>query len=251
MRVAEVLAGVTGGGFVVVNAVEYADLDVVVLGLLGVAAAGRSFLCRTGPSFVQALAGLNPRDPLGASDLWAAGRSGGHGLVVVGSHVGLTSRQVAVARGRGGLATVELDVAAVADAARRDGHVAEATRLVVAALDHSDVLLVTSRELRRGRTPLRVWRSREGCRPPSPRWSAGRFGQARLGRGQRRHHLARCGRTRPRHPARHGARPAVPRPGVGFRPLDAAPEVVSTPYVVFAGNVGDEATLASVIDRFR
>ena len=34
-------------------------------------------------------------------------------------------------------------------------------------------------------------------------------------------------------------------------PLDAAPEAVGTPYVVFAGNVGDETTLASVIDRFR
>ena len=148
---AELLAGVTGGGFVVVNAVEYADLDVVVLGLLEAAAAGRSFLYRSGPSFVQSLAGWDPRDPLRASDPWPAGHPAGHGLVVVGSHVGLTSRQVAVTRDRGGLAEVELDVAAVADPARRDGHVAEATRLVVSALDHSDVLLVTSRELRRGR----------------------------------------------------------------------------------------------------
>jgi uncharacterized protein YgbK (DUF1537 family) len=36
-----------------------------------------------------------------------------------------------------------------------------------------------------------------------------------------------------------------------FRPIDAAPEVVGTPYVVFAGNVGDETTLASVVDLFR
>jgi uncharacterized protein YgbK (DUF1537 family) len=36
-----------------------------------------------------------------------------------------------------------------------------------------------------------------------------------------------------------------------FRPLDAAPKAVGIPYVVFAGNVGDETTLASVIDRFR
>ncbi len=74
-RVAEILAGVTGGGFVVVNAVEYADLDVVVLGLLDAAAAGKSFLYRTGPSFVQALAGLDPQDPGSA----LAGRSGGAG----------------------------------------------------------------------------------------------------------------------------------------------------------------------------
>ena len=122
---AELLAGVTGGGFVVVNAVEYADLDVVVLGLLEAAAAGRSFLYRSGPSFVQSLAGLDPRDPLQASDIWPAGHPGGHGLVVVGSHVGLTSRQVAVARDRGGLAEAERAVATVADPARRDGHVAE------------------------------------------------------------------------------------------------------------------------------
>ncbi|HEY4792381.1 MAG TPA: four-carbon acid sugar kinase family protein, partial [Actinomycetes bacterium] len=114
-RVAELLAGVTGGGFVVVNAVEYADLDVVVLGLLEAAAAGRSFLYRSGPSFVQSLAGLDPRDPLRASDIWPAGHPGGHGLVVVGSHVGLTTRQV------------------------------------VSTLGRSEVLLFTSRDLLRGR----------------------------------------------------------------------------------------------------
>jgi uncharacterized protein YgbK (DUF1537 family) len=35
-----------------------------------------------------------------------------------------------------------------------------------------------------------------------------------------------------------------------FRPIEAAPEAVSTPYVVFAGNVGDDDTLADVIDLF-
>ncbi len=250
-RVAELLADVTGGRFVVVNAVEYADLDVVVLGLLRGAAAGRSFLYRSGPSFVQSLAGLDPRDPLQASDIWAPGRPGGHGLVVVGSHVGLTSRQVAVARDRGGLAEVELDVAAVADPARRDGHVAEATRLVVSALDHSDVLLVTSRELRRGRDAAEsleisrrvsaaVTEVVRGALPAKPAWVVAKGGITS-------HDVAVRGL---------GIRRATVLgqllPGLVsvFRPVDAAPEVVGTPYVVFAGNVGDETTLASVIDRF-
>src|SRR5215213_8965966 len=251
-RVAEVLAGVTGGAFVVVNAVEYADLEVVVLGLLDAEAAGRSFLCRTGPSFVQALAGLDPREPLGASDLWPARRPGGHGLVVVGSHVGLTSRQVAVARDRGGLAEVELDVAAVADPARRDGHVAEATRRVVSALAGSDVLLLTSRDLRRGRDAAEsleisgrvstaVTEVVRGALPAKPAWVVAKGGitshdVAVRGLGIRRAKV--LGQL---------------FPGLVsvFRPLDAAPEVVGIPYVVFAGNVGDETTLASVIDRFR
>jgi uncharacterized protein YgbK (DUF1537 family) len=251
-RVAELLAGVTGGRFVAVNAVEYADLEVVVGGLLKVEAAGRSFLCRTGPSFVRALAGLDPRDPLGAADLWADGRPGGHGLVVVGSHVGLTSRQVAVARDRGGLATVELDVAAVADPARRDGHVAEATRLVVVALEGSDALLLTSRDLRRGRdaaesleisrrVSVAVTEVVRGALPARPAWVVAKGGITS-------HDVAVRGL---------GIRRATVLgqlfPGLVsvFRPLDAAPEAVGVPYVVFAGNVGDETTLASVIDRFR
>jgi uncharacterized protein YgbK (DUF1537 family) len=251
-RVAGLLAGVTGGRFVVVNAVEYADLEVVVLGLLEVEAGGRCFLCRSGPSLVQALAGLDPREPLGASDIWPAGHPGGHGLVVVGSHVGLTSRQVAVALDRGGLAEVELDVAAVADPAPRDGHVAEATRLVVSALDHSDVLLVTSRELRRGRDAAEsleisrrvsaaVTEVVHGALPARPAWVVAKGGITS-------HDVAVRGL---------GIRRATVLgqlfPGMVsvFRPVDAAPEVVGTPYVVFAGNVGDETTLASVIDRFR
>jgi uncharacterized protein YgbK (DUF1537 family) len=251
-RVAEVLAGVTGGAFVVVNAVEYADLEVVVLGLLEAEAAGRSFLCRTGPSFVQPLAGLDPQGPLGASDIWAAGPPGGHGLVVVGSHVGLTSRQVAVARDRGGLAEVELDVAAVADPARRDGHVAEATRLVVSALDHSDALLVTSRELRRGRDAAEsleisrrvsaaVTEVVRGALAAKPAWVVAKGGITS-------HDVAVRGL---------GIRRATVLgqlfPGLVsvFRPVDADPEAVGSPYVVFAGNVGDETTLASVVDRFR
>ena len=35
-----------------------------------------------------------------------------------------------------------------------------------------------------------------------------------------------------------------------FRPIEAAPEAVGTPYVVFAGNVGDDDTLADVVDLF-
>ena len=36
-----------------------------------------------------------------------------------------------------------------------------------------------------------------------------------------------------------------------FRPTEADPRAVGIPYVVFAGNVGDERTLAEIVDRFR
>jgi uncharacterized protein YgbK (DUF1537 family) len=251
-RVTEILVGATDGSFVVVNAVEYADLDIVVLGLLEAEAASRSFLYRTGPSFVQALAGLEPKEPLRAADIWPAGHPGGHGLVVVGSHVGLTTRQVSVARERGGLAEIELEVAAAADPIRRDSHIADVTARVVAALAHSDVLLFTSRTLLRDRDPaasLEIARQVSaavievvrGALVAEPAWIIAKGGITS-------HDVAVRGL---------GIRRATVLgqllPGLVsvFQPVEAAPQVIGTPYVVFAGNVGDENTLASVIDLFR
>ena len=59
-----------------------------------------------------------PAGPLTAEQIWPAGRPGGHGLVVVGSHVGLTSRQVAKAQERGGLIEAELHVPTLLDPER-------------------------------------------------------------------------------------------------------------------------------------
>jgi uncharacterized protein YgbK (DUF1537 family) len=251
-RVAEILAGVSDAAFVVVNAVEYADLDVVVLGLLESEATGKSFLYRTGPSFAQALAGLDPQPPLQASDIWPSGHPGGHGLVVVGSHVGLTSRQVAVARERGDITEVELEVTAIADPARRDAHVRDVTTRVMSALAQSDVLLFTSRTLLRDTDPaasleiarnvstavIEVVRAAVAAKPA---WVVAKGGITS-------HDVAVRGL---------GIRRATVLgqllPGLVsvFQPVHALPEVVGTPYVVFAGNVGDETTLAYVIDLFR
>jgi uncharacterized protein YgbK (DUF1537 family) len=251
-RVTEILGDVNGGAFVVVNAMEYADLDVVVLGLLDAQTAGKSFLYRVGPSFPQPLAGLDPQPPLQSSDIWPNGHPSGHGLVAVGSHVGLTSSQLAVARERGGIVEVELDVPAITDPARRDWHVADATGRVVSALEHSDVLLYTSRRLLRDNDPaaslaiagqvstalIEVVR---GAVPSKPAWVVAKGGITS-------HDVAVRGL---------GIRRAIVLgqllPGLVsvFQPVEAAPEMVGTPYVVFAGNVGNEQTLAYVIELIR
>jgi uncharacterized protein YgbK (DUF1537 family) len=251
-RVAEILRGVSDGAFVVVNATEYSDLEVVVLGLQDAERSGRAFLYRTGPSFVRALAGLEPRDPLSADDIWPAGHPGGHGLVVVGSHVGLTCRQLEVARSHGQMTEVEMDVAAIADPVRRDAHVADITDRVVSALAQSDVLMFTSRALSRGADAadsLRISRAVStavvdvvrGARAAHPAWVIAKGGitshdVAARGLGIRRANVLGQMQT-----------------GIVsvLRPIEAAPEVVGIPYVVFPGNVGDETTLAYVVDVFR
>src|SRR3712207_95951 len=185
-------------------------------------------------------------------DIWPGGRPAGHGLVVVGSHVGLTSRQVAVARECSDITEVELEVPAVADPARRDAHVAEITDRVVAALTDSDVLLFTSRTLLRDADPgasLQIARQVStavtevvrGAVGAAPAWVVAKGGITS-------HDVAVRGL---------GIRRATVLgqllPGLVsvFRPVEALPQVVGTPYVVFAGNVGDETTLAHVINLFR
>ena len=250
-RVAEILGGVSGGAFVVVNATDYADLEIVVLGLLEVQERGKSFGYRCGPSFPRALAGLEPQGPLTAAQIWPTGRPGGQGLVVVGSHVGLTSRQVAKAQERGGLTETELHVPTLLDPERRDAHVAEIGRQVAEALATSDVMLFTSRTLMRGgdaddslaisRTvSTAVIEVVQAALAAHPAWVVAKGGitshdVAVRGLGIRRAEV--IGQL-------------FPGMVSVFRPIEAAPEAVGTPYVVFAGNVGDDDTLADVVDLF-
>lgn len=246
-RVREVLASAAGGAWVVVNATEYSDLETVARSVLDAEREGQSFLFRTGPSFVRALSGLGPRPPLRGAQIWAEGRRGsGHGLVVVGSHVGQTSRQVAALRARAGTTDIELDVPAVLGGG--PDVTAATARQVAAALAHSDVLLYTSRavvaagdaadSLTIARTVSaalsRIVRDALAARPA---WVVAKGGITSHdvmlhGLGIRRAEVA--GQL-------------FPGTISVFRPLDAAPEAVGMPYVVFAGNVGDDGTLAQVV----
>jgi uncharacterized protein YgbK (DUF1537 family) len=226
-RVGETLAK---GGWIVVNAEGYDDLDAVVR---GVRESGRTFLFRTGPSFVRSLAGIAPKDPLTADEL--AVRDG-QGLVVVGSHVGLTTRQVEAVEG---LREFELDV----DALDPEGVGAQ----VREALATEDVLVYTSRTLKSGgletarEVSKAVTQVVAAALDAKPAWVIAKGGitshdVAVEGLGIRRATV--LGQL-------------LPGMVSVFQPDEADERAVGMPYVVFAGNVGDEHTLAEIIDRFR
>jgi uncharacterized protein YgbK (DUF1537 family) len=251
-RVAQILRTANDLQFIVVNATEFADLEIVVLGLAEVQREGKLFLHRTGPSFVRALAGLEPRPTLQASDIWPEGRAGGHGLAVVGSHVGQTGRQVAAAQARGGVTEIELSVAKLLGGKSRAGHVAATTAKVIEALAGSDVLLYTSRSLLRGTdaaASLEIARTVSGAVIDVVRGAlAARPAWVIAKGGITSHDVAVRGL---------GIRRATVLgqlfPGMVsvLRPVEAAEGVAGMPYVVFAGNVGDENALADTIELFR
>jgi uncharacterized protein YgbK (DUF1537 family) len=143
-------------------------------------------------------------------------------------------------------------VACLADAASADAHVADTTRRVRSALADSDVLLYTSRTLLRGAdadASLAIARTVStavtavvrNALTARPAWVVAKGGitshdVAVRGLGIRRAEV--IGQV-------------LPGMVSVLRPHEAAPEAVGKPYVVFAGNVGDENTLADVVALFR
>jgi uncharacterized protein YgbK (DUF1537 family) len=243
------LARVQDGTWVVVNATEYSDLETVARGVLLAERDGKAFLFRTGPSFVRALIGLEPKPPLRGRQIWPpAGRGGrgGHGLIVAGSHTGRTNQQLAALRAAGGTVDIELDVPSVL-AESRDV-VAAAARQVTEALNRSDVLLSTSRAVAAGRDSaggLAIARqvsaalsgTVRAALAAEPAWIVAKGGITS-------HDVALSGLG-----IRRAAVAGQLFPGLisVFHPIDAAPGAVGMPYVVFAGNVGDDGTLAQVV----
>jgi uncharacterized protein YgbK (DUF1537 family) len=251
-RVAEVLLGVSGGRPVVVNAASYADLEVFVLGLLDAEKGGRRFLYRTGPSFVRVRGGIPEKGPLGVEELYGHRPRRGHGLVLVGSHVEMTTRQLEHALALDGVRPVEISVPRLLDAEERDGELDRVVSEVNRGLVEAEVVVYTSREVVHGgagRTGFEIGVSVSDALVEV------------MHRVDRELPLAFV-------VAKGGITSSdVGTRGLGVRRAEVAgqmlPGIISVwilpedssfpglPYVIFAGNVGDEDSLARVVEILR
>ncbi|MWV49103.1 hypothetical protein GRS96_07410 [Rathayibacter sp. VKM Ac-2803] len=236
---------------VVVDALVEDDLRLLALGLSRAEEAGKTLLYRVGPPFVRARIGQEVRAPLTAAEIFPGDPSGDlarGGLVVVGSHVGLTSRQLGVLTARGGLvATLEIDIDAVLDPLRAEAHLGEVVAEAVAGLSAGDVAVHTSRTLRRTDDA-------DESLDISRRVSAAVVSvvQGILERTRPRFVIAKGGITssdvasaglRIRRAIVRG--PMLPGIVSLWEPVDGP--AAGIPYIVFAGNVGGDESLADVV----
>jgi uncharacterized protein YgbK (DUF1537 family) len=266
-RVQEILSGLQDRQPVVVDAVEDADLQVVVLALVRAEAAGKTFLYRTGPSFVRARSGQQPTPAVDAtrlaeivaqsnSELADDGRpSVRHGLIVVGSHVGLTTRQLDRLRTAGHILELELDVPTLLEPTTRDRHVTEtageAARLLRDNASDSDVVISTSRTLITGddaTASLVIARTVSAALVATVRTLVKLVRPAFV--------LAKGGITSSDTATEGlGIRRAWCRgtmlPGIVSLWQPVAGPAQGIPYIVFAGNVGDDQALAAVVSTLR
>ncbi|SDS08682.1 four-carbon acid sugar kinase family protein [Agrococcus carbonis] len=233
------------GTVVVVDVVDEHDMRQVALALHALDAEGVTSLLRIGPPYLRAHIGQPIAEPVTADRIEFGNARGG--LVVVGSHVPLTTEQLQrLQDDRPGTATIELDVRALIDD-RREAHLTERADAVARAIETGTVIVHTSRELvtgRDGEESLRIARSVSAglvelvarvLELAPPRFVIAKGGITSSDVASEALGIRRARVVGPMLPGIVSLWQPMTGPAVGI------------PYVVFAGNVGAADSLARVV----
>ena len=245
--IADAIEAATDSTPIVADIVTENDLRALSLGLEEAERRGKKLLYRVGPPFGRARIGQEIRTELSGAEAYAGNTpSEAGGLIVVGSHVGVTTRQLkALTEQHSAARIVEIDVEKLLgpDA---DKHLNQTVDAVVEALRGGDVIVHTSRLLIKTDDPaesLRIARTVSAAVVAVVNRTLKAFPP--------RFVIAKGGITSS-DVAAHGLeiRHAIVRgpmlPGIVslWEPVDGPAKGI--PYIVFAGNVGDDQSLADV-----
>ncbi|HSU48688.1 MAG TPA: four-carbon acid sugar kinase family protein [Arthrobacter sp.] len=252
--IADAIEPATDSTPIVADIVTENDFRALALGLEEAERRGKKLLYRVGPPFVRGRIGQEIRTALTADEAYAGNTpSEAGGLIVVGSHVGLTTRQLNVLTAEHSSARIiEIDVekllAAETETAELEAqaHLDQTVDAVVDALRAGDVIVHTSRLLIKTDDPaesLRIARTVSAAVVDVVNRTLKTFPP--------RFVIAKGGITSS-DVAAHGLeiRHAIVRgpmlPGIVslWEPVDGPAKGI--PYIVFAGNVGDDDSLAQV-----
>lgn len=246
--IADALEAAVRGTHIAVDAVTENDLRMLALGLAESERRGKRFIYRAGPPLVRARIGQAVRAPLTDAEVFGHTNAvHGGGLIVVGSHVSTTTRQLShLAESHASAVTVELNVEKLFSAephTHANSYLDSVVAQIVDVMSGADVILHTSRTLVRTTNPSR---NLEIARTVSA--AVVEVVQRVLTRTRPRFVIAKGGITSS-DVATHGLaiRHAIVRgsllPGIVsvWEPIGGP--ATGIPYVVFAGNVGDDDSL--------
>lgn len=232
---------------IVADIVTENDFRALALGLEEAERRGKKLLYRVGPPFVRGRIGQEIRAALSGEEAYAGNTpSDAGGLIVVGSHVGVTTRQLkALVDQHSAARIVEIDVEKLLGG-DSEGYLDGIVREVVESLHSADVILHTSRLLIKtddAAESLRIARTVSAAVVAVVNRTLKTFPP--------RFVIAKGGITSS-DVAAHGLeiRHAIVRgpmlPGIVslWEPVDGPAKGI--PYIVFAGNVGDDESLAQV-----
>lgn len=244
-----------GQGVLACDILTEEDMRALSLALIQAEAKGRRFVYRVGPPYVRARIGQERRGALTPQEVRETSHtaetdprpSAPGGLVVVGSHVGVTQRQLATLKEAFPAEVLEIDVAQVIDPERRESHLAQLIDEGVAALGRGTIIVQTSRRLV---TKSDAAASLELSREVSAAVVAVVWGVVE--RTLPTFVLAKGGITSSDTATkalriRHAIAVGSMLPGIVSLWMAEDGLATGVPYVVFPGNVGDENSLAEVV----
>ncbi len=244
--VARALMEASRGQPVIVNATCYEDLEVVVLGILQAEAAGRRFVYRTAASFAKVRAGIEDRGLLTVAEM---GVRGGPVLIVVGSYVEATTRQLSRLQETGIAEGVELHTSALERPGRlrrtwRKEIETAAGRVSALLAAGRSTILYTSRGRRETKEFLGYGASLMAGLCDVVRRVGGKPG-AIVAKGG----ITSVAVARDALGVRQASVLGQVLPGVPVWRLGAGARLADVPYVVFPGNVGGPEALVEVLKR--
>ncbi|MEZ2391680.1 four-carbon acid sugar kinase family protein [bacterium RCC_150] len=245
--IADAIEPATNSTPIVADIVTENDFRALALGLEEAERRGKKLLYRVGPPFVRGRIGQEIRAALTSEEAYEGNTpSTAGGLIVVGSHVGLTTRQLNILTDQHSSAhIVEIDVEKLLEDSS-DAYIGTVVAAVVDALRGGDVIVHTSRLLIKtddAAASLKIARTVSAAVVAVVNRTLKTFPP--------RFVIAKGGITSS-DVAAHGLeiRHAIVRgpmlPGIVslWEPVDGPAKGI--PYIVFAGNVGDDESLAQV-----
>ena len=235
---------------IVIDAVTEEDLRAIVLGAITAEGAGRRFVYRVSPPFVRAMIGQEEAAPVSTAEIdelrARTGAPDTHGLVVVGTPVPFTRRQLRVLEQRRAIRDIPLSVPAVLDS-RREAHLDDVVARALEGLGASNVVVRLA--------DLPGENAAKGDFAIDPRIA--RALNEVVHRIAKRHSLGFV-------VARGGSAVSPVAQGLGVRramvkgpildgivslwePLSGP--IAGVPFAVYAGGVGDDEGLADIVDK--
>jgi uncharacterized protein YgbK (DUF1537 family) len=246
--VTEKLLGVRGFAKVILNALDYRDIQVFGAAFFRALERGKRFLIRSGAAVPRVLGGIPGRPLLTRDELVDRANPRG-GLIVIGSHVQKTTRQLELLLESGAVEAVMFDTRLVTNDDAFAGEIERVRRLCNEALDGGKTVAVyTSRK----RFDLNTGNKEDELRI-SMKIAAAVSGFVSSLRGKPRFIIAKGGITSSEiGTAALGVKKALVLgqvlPGIPVWLTGPESRFPNMPYIIFPGNVGEEDSLKKIVE---
>ena len=246
--IAGTLLGVRDFGKVVLNALEYDDLRIFCAALLLVLDQGKRFLIRSAAAIPKILGGIDDRPLLGREELAGPENRWG-GLIMVGSHVQKTTRQLERLLEKQNLVALEFDTRLVTSEAAFQREIRRVEEGCNQALEAGKTTVIYTR---RERFDLNTGNPEDELRV-SLKIAGAMTGFVAALKGRPRFILAKGGITSSEiGTAALGVQKALVLgqvlPGVPVWLTGEESRFPRLPYIIFPGNVGDEDSLLRLVE---